>query len=718
MLAGFAALLVSACNVDQSAQPPPDGPGALPDLTINIGGVSGDGSTVTLNFTVTNKGAADAQPFWVDGWEDLPSPPSLGPSLVGKAYTHFSSGLAAGTTQSGALQMPSTLLAGTAYVSVDTNQEVAESDESSASNIDSITWDDTKPDLIITVDSVQSDGSNVTVFYTVTNQGLAAAGDFWVDVWDHLDTAPVLDPTLAGIAFARYIGGLSPGASFSDSQTFASTRLFGTAYATVDTNLEVPESNEDNNIASLAWNNDADLTITIDNVVVIGSTFTVYYTITNQGTADASAFYVDVWDHLASPPVPDASLVGVGFTLYGSGLAAGSSLSDSITITTALELGTAYATVDTNTDVVESDETNNVASYPWDNRKPDLVVSINNVAADGSTLTVDYTVTNQGPVAAGPFYVDVWDHLGSPPTPSPTLAGPGYVQYTSGLAAGASDSGSITIDSALTSGTAYATVDTNLEVDESNEDNNVASRAWVASLADLVISNFAIPKSGPQTNGYTHVSATVRNQGNHAAGPFYVTYFLSSDTTLDAGDTEIDWCSVSSLAINASYTCSMDIFIPNDIANGRWYVLAYADDLGQVVESSEANNSRNNPFAFYNFPGCNFAIADLGEAWCWISFTGWPAGAMALGVDTYFSTIYPRAEDLVVELRYEVSPGFYQIYTLWNHDGVGYMDPFEYTTGIFDFSSQTVNGVWYLWVRDTVSGGSGNLDGWWLRVFY
>jgi hypothetical protein len=117
-----------------------------------------------------------------------------------------------------------------------------------------------------------------------------------------------------------------------------------------------------------------------------------------------------------------------------------------------------------------------VATYPGPG--PDLGVAITDVVSDGSDVTVFYTVYNNGNEDAGPFYVDVWPDLASPPSIGDF--GPGWTYYSGGLLARDSLSDSIVISSVVQSGTAYATVDSEFEVAESNEDNNVsAAYSWM-----------------------------------------------------------------------------------------------------------------------------------------------------------------------------------------------------------------------------------------------
>jgi hypothetical protein len=107
-----------------------------------------------------------------------------------------------------------------------------------------------------------------------------------------------------------------------------------------------------------------DLSVRITSVISSGTnTVRVSYIAENTGLADASAFYVDVWPNLATPPVIGST--SSARNIY-AGLVVGSSVTGTVTLASALTTGTAYAIVDTANAMTESDETDNVsAGYTW-----------------------------------------------------------------------------------------------------------------------------------------------------------------------------------------------------------------------------------------------------------------------------------------------------------------------------------------------------------------
>ena len=107
-------------------------------------------------------------------------------------------------------------------------------------------------------------------------------------------------------------------------------------------------------------------------------------------------------------------------------------------------------------------------------------------------------------------------------------------------------------------------------------------------LPDLLVSALAAPSAATAGSAIS-VSETTKNQGGPAAAST-TRYYLSTNSTYEAGDTPIGFRSVSGLASGASSPATVLLTIPAGTATGTWYVLARADADGQVNESNEANN--------------------------------------------------------------------------------------------------------------------------------
>ncbi|MFV2057755.1 MAG: CARDB domain-containing protein [Thiohalomonadales bacterium] len=109
----------------------------------------------------------------------------------------------------------------------------------------------------------------------------------------------------------------------------------------------------------------ADLQVTVDSVVqsTPAGTATLTYTMSNTGSLAASNFTIAFWEDLAIPPATgDVATASVTIPT----LDAGATVTGTIDITTTLTTGSAYAIIDPDGTVVESNETNNTsAALSW-----------------------------------------------------------------------------------------------------------------------------------------------------------------------------------------------------------------------------------------------------------------------------------------------------------------------------------------------------------------
>lgn len=107
-----------------------------------------------------------------------------------------------------------------------------------------------------------------------------------------------------------------------------------------------------------------DLTITVDSAGGDGTGVGIYYTITNNGSADmvSANFNVGFWDILASPPTSPAGAVATQ-AHTGISLAVGASTTSLYYYFSSGNIsGTAYGFVDELDEVSEDDETNNASN--------------------------------------------------------------------------------------------------------------------------------------------------------------------------------------------------------------------------------------------------------------------------------------------------------------------------------------------------------------------
>ena len=109
---------------------------------------------------------------------------------------------------------------------------------------------------------------------------------------------------------------------------------------------------------------------------------------------------------------------------------------------------------------------------------------------------------------------------------------------------------------------------------------------------DLLISALTVP-SAALAGSTISISETTKNQGGPAAAST-TRYYLSTNSTFEAGDTALGSRIVPALAAGASSPAppGFQLTIPPDTATGNYYIIARADADGQMPESNESNNTK------------------------------------------------------------------------------------------------------------------------------
>jgi subtilisin family serine protease/uncharacterized membrane protein len=125
---------------------------------------------------------------------------------------------------------------------------------------------------------------------------------------------------------------------------------------------------------------------------------------------------------------------------------------------------------------------------------------------------------------------------------------------------------------------------------ESSETNNTFARLLKVG-PDLEVSALTVPLTAAP-GASVSVTSAVENEGGGGAGAFSVTFYLSSNSTLDAGDTALGSRAIAGLAAGATNTASTTLTIPASTAVGTYQLIAKADASDEVVETGETNNTR------------------------------------------------------------------------------------------------------------------------------
>jgi hypothetical protein len=141
---------------------------------------------------------------------------------------------------------------------------------------------------------------------------------------------------------------------------------------------------------------------------------------------------------------------------------------------------------------------------------------------------------------------------------------------------------------------AWAQVDTNGQVSESNEGNNVLGHQLivVAPLPDLIVLSIQTSPVSPFDGQSVTVTVTVRNVGSApAAAPFYIEFYKHRDTAPGQGALGDFNCRPGSLAAGAIYICQGQVSYGTDGTYKMWAQVDRGFLLAdEVDESNESNN--------------------------------------------------------------------------------------------------------------------------------
>ena len=108
---------------------------------------------------------------------------------------------------------------------------------------------------------------------------------------------------------------------------------------------------------------------------------------------------------------------------------------------------------------------------------------------------------------------------------------------------------------------------------------------------DLVTTSLTGPRSAT-AGSPAPLTASVRNQGDVAAGPFRLGFYLSADPEITPDDTWFAACTYEEgLDAGQTATCRRSFPVPLEVPPGRYTLGAVVDDLDRVAEGSETNNA-------------------------------------------------------------------------------------------------------------------------------
>ena len=569
-----------------------------PDLIVaalNVPG-GGAGAPITVTDTTRNQGGGAAPATHTRFYLSTDSVLDAGDVLLGSRTV---AALAPGASDTGSVTftIPAGTATGSYYVvaKADGDDALVETNETNNVWAQSITIGADLAVIDLAYPSLAGAGLPITISDTTKNVGTGATPP--TNTRFYLSTNTVLDAgdVLLG---SRSVAALAPGASDTGPVTLTIPAGTATGFyyliAKADGDDALAETNEVNNVLVRVITIGPDLVLsalTVPNIAGAGQPITVSDTTRNQGGGATAATVTRFY--LSTSATLDASAVPLG----GRSVAAlAPNASDTGTVSLTIPAGTGagsyfiVARADGDDVVVETTETNNTL-YRALTVGPDLALStLNapNIGGAGLPITVSDTTNNVGgaatPATNTRFYLSVDSSLDA----GDVLLGSRAIPA---LASGTTNSGSVTLT--IPAGTATGSyyligkADGDDALAETNEANNFLVRS-ITIGPDLIVTALNVPAGGPGQP--ITVTDTVRNQGGGAAPATNTRFYLSSDSTLDAGDVLLGSRAVAAIAPGASNTGSVTLTIPASTATGSYYVIAKADGDDALAETNETNN--------------------------------------------------------------------------------------------------------------------------------
>jgi len=602
----------------------------LPDLitqNLSVSPSSGAvGSSFTVSFTIRNQGSGTAQSSTTNVRMAVSSSSvtSSDPMLFSVNVPSLSAGSTHNVSQS--VTVPSGRPSGSNHVWVilDVNSSAGQGSANEGNDKTNKLFTVTGlPDLITQNLSVSPSsgavGSSFTVSFAIRNQGSGTAQSSTTNVRMAVSSSSVTssDPLL----FSVNVPALSAGSTHNVSQsvTVPSGRPSGSNHVWVilDVNSSAGQgsANEGNDKTNKLFTVTGLPDLVTQNFSLtpssgaVGSSFTVSFTIRNQGggTAQSSTANVRMAVSSSSVTTSDPLL----FSVNVPALSAGSThnVSQSVTVPSGRPLGSNFVWVilDVNSSAGQgaanegNDRTNTLftVSVP---SLPDLITQNLNLnppsGTVGSSFTVSFTIRNQGSAQAQASVTNVRMAVSSSSvtTSDPLL----FSVNVPALSAGSTHnvSQSVTVPSGRPSGSNYVWVilDANSSAgqgaaNEGNDRTNTLFTVNGSGLPDLVPQSITVNPASLAVGESAAVSFTVRNQGGGSAIPTTTRLRLSTSAGGPSlSDPILGDVNTPSLAAGASIAQSAQVTIPSGTSSGSYHVWVIVDNFSKLQQTSAAND--------------------------------------------------------------------------------------------------------------------------------
>ncbi len=496
----------------------------------------------------------------------------------------------------------------------DCKKAIVESNENNNVNSVGITVAQPLPDLTIEDEGVDPEialpGESIFVSFIAKNIGVGSSAASSVCIFlSQNDVLEETDELLKQVAVQAILAGNQ--ISFLEEIIIPEATLPGnyTLLIEIDCNEENLESNENNNVISVAFTVDqplADLSISnpvlTPNGVFPGESLSANFSLDNLDIGDAPASTICF--HFSQDNILDGGDLSLEEANAQALLALSSAaLTQELTIPAGIEPGTYFIIfeADCGNAINESNEANNVVAVAVSVGQPQADLIVENpvidpsVLAQGEVTQVTFTLSNIGTgdadISKVCFHLsenqelDIADLL---------------IQEINVDDLASGESGEIfeeiTIPASIVAGNYFLILEADCgeEIPESDESNNTIAVPITVNeqpRPDLLIQDASIDPVVVLTGDSLQANFTVTNQGNGAADTSKACLFLSLNNTFESAiDIEVGRLDVSALPVNTSELLTTAVNIPANTNPGTYFILFIADCNESLDEVDEANN--------------------------------------------------------------------------------------------------------------------------------
>lgn len=562
---------------------------------------SGAGLAITINESTKNQGAGVTATTMTRYYLSPTATLTTGfVELGSRQVDPLGTGLASSASKT--VTIPSNTVAGSYYIVARADADNAISDEVDETNNTNSRAIAIGPDLqvsAVTAPASAGAGKVISVSDTTINDGAGSTG-VTTRTRYYLSTIPTLDGSAVPLSPDREVPVLVPrGKSSGGASVTLPASIAGTFYiiARADADGIVGELDEANNTRARVIEIGPDVTVSALNAAsAITSPGTLSVTVTTKNVGSGTAAPSVTKFYLSADSALDAAVDRfLGDSAPVPQLAAGASSTSTTSVAIPDGIGGQFFLIAAATQggAGEVDTGNNTRAKSLAVGPDFVVTALTAPGAAGANVTILVSESTRNSASAASTTPSTTSYYLSPTT---TLA-PDAVPFASRtvpiLVAGGTSAVSnfaITLPPHAPTGRQYliAKADGPNAVPELDESNNIRARA-IDIGPDLSVSDLVVPTAAAAGTTIQVTDTTLNSGAGAAAAPFVVSFYLSANVFVDAGDIFLKSRQINGLAAGAADTKTTAIDIPPGVA-GRLYIVARADDGGAIPELNESDN--------------------------------------------------------------------------------------------------------------------------------